>query len=553
MDAAVGVDWAGEDVGAISVAQTQWGTEGEASCAQCLRYKAKADLAYGQARYWQVLHGRAVEREAVLKARIEELQAQLHQSERRLFGEKSERSKSKASGKEPRQGTRQRGQQRGAVGHGRRRRGDHLASVEEVWDLDPQQRCCPQCQRPYAPMMYSEDSEIIEVEVRAHRRVIRRRRYRPTCQCPAQPGIVTAPGPPKLIAKGSLGISVWVAVLIDKFLFQRPTYRWLADLRLTHGVAIAQGTLTDGLQRLLPLFEPVRKAIVERSLTATHWHADETGWPVYVKREGKAGYHWQLWVFQSREAVVFQMEPNRAGKVVQAYFGDGARGILSVDRCSAYKVLRKSGRIVLAYCWAHVRRDFVRIARDWGREREQWALGWVECIGELYRLNAARLRVLGDAQAFAAADDTLRQAVARMAAWREAELADAALSGIGRKVLKSMANHWAGLVVFVEHPEVPMDNNPAERAQRNPVVGRKNYYGSGAEWSGKLAAMMFSIFQTLLLWKLNPRLWLRAYLDACAHNGSRPPVDLSTFLPWEMSQGRRRQLSALRGSCPNSS
>jgi len=140
-----------------------------------------------------------------------------------------------------------------------------------------------------------------------------------------------------------------------------------------------------------------------------------------------------------------------------------------------------------------------------------------------------------------------------MAAWREAELADAALTGIGRKALKSMANHWAGLVVFLEHPEVPMDNNTAERAQRNPVVGRKNYYGSGAEWSGKLAATMFSIFQTLLLWKLNPRLWLHAYLEACAQLGRRPPTDLSAFLPWAMSEPRRRHLSALTASRPDSS
>jgi transposase len=551
VDAAV--EWAGEQAGEGVAPGDGWAAEAADGCQRCLSFKAKADLAYGQARYWQVLHGRAVEREAALKARIEELQAQLHQSERQLFGEKSERSKSKASGKGPVQGTRQRGQQRGAAGHGRRRRGEQLASVEEVWDLDAHQRCCAQCQRPYEPMAQSEDSEIVEVEVRAHRRMIRRKRYRPTCQCPAQPGIVTAPGPAKLIAKGSLGISVWVAVLIDKYLFQRPTYRWLADLRLTHGVTIAQGTLTDGLQRLLPLFEPVREAIVEKSLMAKHWHADETGWPVYVKREGKSGYRWQLWVFQSREAAVFQVEPQRAGKVVQAYFGESASGILSVDRCSAYKVLRKSGRIVLAYCWAHVRRDFVRVARDWGGQHQRWALGWVECIGELYRLNAERLRVLGDAQAFTAADGKLRQAAQRMAVWREAELADAMLTGISRKVLKSMANHWTGLVVFLEHPEVPMDNNTAERAQRNPVVGRKNYYGSGAEWSGKLAATMFSIFQTLLLWKLNPRLWLHAYLEACAHNGGRPPTDLSAFLPWEMSAPRRRQLSALTVSRPDSS
>ena len=46
-----------------------------------------------------------------------------------------------------------------------------------------------------------------------------------------------------------------------------------------------------------------------------------------------------------------------------------------------------------------------------------------------------------------------------------------------RKVLESLGNHWTGLTVFVEHPEVPMDNNTAERSERGPVVGRKNYYG----------------------------------------------------------------------------
>jgi hypothetical protein len=42
----------------------------------------------------------------------------------------------------------------------------------------------------------------------------------------------------------------------------------------------------------------------------------------------------------------------------------------------------------------------------------------------------------------------------------------------------------------VDHPEVPMDNNTAERCQRGPVVARKNFYGSGALWSGRLAAML---------------------------------------------------------------
>ena len=108
-----------------------------------------------------------------------------------------------------------------------------------------------------------------------------------------------------------------------------------------------------------------------------------------------------------------------------------------------------------------------------------------------------------------------------------------------QKVLESLGNHWTGLTVFVEHPEVPMDNNTAERSERGPVVGRKNYYGSGSLWSGRLAAMMFSLFQTLCLWGLNPRLWLTAYLEACAQAGGLVE-DVDRFLPWNLSPEQRR-------------
>jgi len=88
-----------------------------------------------------------------------------------------------------------------------------------------------------------------------------------------------------------------------------------------------------------------------------------------------------------------------------------------------------------------------------------------------------------------------------------------------------------------------MDNNTAERILRNPVVGRKNYYGSGRVWSAQLAAMMFSVLQTIVLWGLNPYHWLSAFLQACAENGGQSPADLSPFVPWQMSAERRAELS----------
>jgi transposase len=111
-----------------------------------------------------------------------------------------------------------------------------------------------------------------------------------------------------------------------------------------------------------------------------------------------------------------------------------------------------------------------------------------------------------------------------------------------KKVLNSLKNHWAGLAVFVDHPQTPMDNNKAENSLRNPATGRKNYYGSGAIWSAELAAMLFSILQTVMLWGINPRHWLQAFLTACAENGGQPLSDLTPFLPWTMDAARRNAL-----------
>jgi transposase len=502
---------------------------------------------YRLAGYWKAMHARALKREAQLKEEVERLQALLRLREQQLFGRKTETTAATVpsvpdasqAGTPPR---RPRGQQRGKPGP-RRRDHSHLPSVPEDHVLPSDQCRCSRCGQPFADFPGTEDSEILEIDVRAHRRILRRHRYRPTCGCGAHPGVVTAPPPPRLIPKSILGVSIWVAVLLDKYLFYRPTYRLLADWD-TLGLKLSLGTLTEGLNRLVPLFEPVYEAMVKRSQEQTLWHADETRWLVFAVIEGKVGYRWYLWVFHGSEVVIFILAAGRAHDVPEKHLGPVERpGIMVVDRYKAYQAVDKvkSGLIVLAFCWAHVRRDFLTLARSWP-DQEAWALGWVERIGGLYRLNEARLKVRGDAAAFATADGALRAGVTAFEARGEAELGEPGLHPARRKVLESLGNHWTGLTVFVEHPEVPMDNNTAERAQRGPVVGRKNYYGSGSVWSGRLAAMMFSLFQTLCLWGLNPRLWLTAYLQACAEAGGCAADHVERLLPWNLSPEERRAL-----------
>ena len=201
----------------------------------------------------------------------------------------------------------------------------------------------------------------------------------------------------------------------------------------------------------------------------------------------------------------------------------------------------KDGLLTLAFCWAHVRRDFVKVGKGYP-ELVPWALQWIRRIGKLYRLNRLRLKHQIGTEQFATADDALRQQIATMASQRDAELADDKLRDPCRKALVSLNEHWNGLTLFVDDPHIPLDNNYSERLIRNPAVGRKNYYGSGAQWAGRLAVMMFSIFATLLLWKINPHNWLSWYFEACAESGGKIPNHPASFLPWNLSPDRLAEL-----------
>ena len=411
-----------------------------------------------------------------------------------------------------------------------------LPAREEYIDLPEAEQVCPHCGRPLKACG-SDDSEQLEIEIAVYRRVIRRRRGQRTCDCPG-PRTVTAPPAPKWIPKSLLGVSLWVEVLLDKFASHRPTQRLLEQWRLL-GLDLAAGTITDGLRRLEPLFGPILEALRQRNRLSHYKQADETRWLVFVERQGKAGFGWWLWVFNGEDTVVYLLDDSRSHRAPEDHYPPQAGGVLLVDRYSAYKAMLqvKNGALVLAFCWAHVRRDFVRVGKGWP-EWKPWALQWLQRIRDLYRWNRRRLAHPADP----AGQAGLGQAVAAMRRQLDAELADPALRTPARKVLTSLQEHWSGLTLFIDDPRIPMDNNLSERRLRGPALGRKNYYGSGALWSGLLAATLFSILAALLLWRINPRLWLSWYLQSCAEAGGQAPQDIEPFLPWNLSQDLREKL-----------
>ena len=480
-------------------------------------------------------------RTAAQETEIAQLRATRAVHAKALYGRRSEMRGRRRTG-------RPRGQVRGAPGHGRTPRPGLGERVEEH-NPPAEARRCGGCGRPYAAVG-AERSELVEIEVRAHRRVVRRPRWRRTCDCASSPAEVSAPPVPRLFPNTSYGVSVWSRVLYERYACLRPLRRvaaWLSD----QGLPVAAGTLADGVPRLAPLFEPLGGAILARQNATALRHADETVWRVQALRaEGRSARAW-LWTSVGGEAAYFHIDPSRSAEAARTLLGELPSGtVLVCDRHSAYRKLARAlgGTVVLQFCWAHARRDFIRCAAGQA-DLAGWCGAWLERIAAVYRLDEARLACHDpgaerQSAAFDAAQDALRTALDDVfaRAGRELDgLPDDAREG---RALRSLANHREGLSVFVERPRTPMDNNVAERLLRGPAIGRRLSFGSDSAAGAKLAALMYSVVGTLNLNGIDVPRWLDAWLAACAANGGEPPDDPAPWLPWSMDAARRRALTA---------
>ena len=218
-----------------------------------------------QVGYWQSRHRDSLKRIAALEQEIEQLKGEKRQLQADLFGRRSETKPLNDRSNhlddpqdDSQQPKRKRGQQ--PENHGPQRRDYSGLTVRETFvDLPPEQCVCPDCGQPLRLRSDTEDSEQIEIDVRAYRRRLRRRRYERTCTCAGR-RTFTAPPAPKLIPKGRYGISLWVEILLDKYFTYRPTERLLNSWRLL-GLDLAPGTITDGLRRLEILLRPIYEAL----------------------------------------------------------------------------------------------------------------------------------------------------------------------------------------------------------------------------------------------------------------------------------------------------
>ena len=457
-----------------------------------------------------------------LEELVEKQAAQIHDLQQQVHGKTSEVAKPVVSEPVPK---RCRGKQQGAKGFGRKTR-DHLPAEDCNHDLDDSERNCTKCGLPYKPIG-EKTSEQIHVEFKVVRRIHHRVKAVKTCNCKGVPTIKTAPAPLQLFKSSIFSIETWSHIIFDKYHAQRPTHRTLSVLE-TYGLKVSQGTFTNGLKTLHrnQVFKPLIDEIRERILKSPRQQKDESGWKVFQKLEDKKGYAWWLWVTRIIDCCLFQIEPGRGRDVAKQTIGSDPVVLLS-DCLSVYHNM--GDNVTNAWCWAHIRRALLKLKSFKGQS--ELSAAWVKRVDELYHLNHLRLSAATDAM-YEVHQKNLDKAIAEFERQAKRNATRSGMHQETKKVFKRITEHWEGLTVFVRLPIISMDNNLSEQALRNPIVGRKCYYGSGSHWSAQLAADLFTLFATIEMNGLNPRIWLTEYLYAVAKAGCKAPANATQFLPW---------------------
>ena len=368
-------------------------------------------------------------------------------------------------------------------------------------------------------------------------------------------GIETAPLPDKLHDRAQYSIDFAIEVAADKYDMHLPLERQAKEMTRA-GLRIDSQTLFDLLVSLCDATRGSLEALRAVVRSEPVLGADETRWPVHGETTRASAWH--AWVLGGPNAVVYEIFDGRGLDAARKLVGT-FEGTLVVDRYRVYQDLAKERPdLLLAFCWSHVRRDFLDLEASYPKEVDE-ALFWIRWI----------FRVESFSKDEGLADDArlaIRRTYSRSAIDEVRRLLERAAtkyspdSGIS-KLAASLATAWPGLERFLDDARIPPHNNGSESRLRGLVVGRKNHYGSRSKRGTEVAAHLYSLVESAKLAGLVPREFLKLAVLA-PRRGLPPPIPSDLIDPArraiyeplleEIARARQRDLADLADAIVNS-
>ena len=319
----------------------------------------------------------------------------------------------------------------------------------------------------------------------------------------------TAKGSIKLIPGGKYSIEMGVSIINDKYNNHLPLERqrkMMASLGLKVDVSTLYGLLDHLEQLLSPILPLIRTEILSRPCV----NIDESPMNIFSPEKQK-GY---IWSISNNYGTYYQYELTRSGKVAKEMLKRYKGSVVS-DGYSGYNFLHDEKDIKFGGCWAHARRKFFEAESNYPKAAEM-----IELIDELYKVEhkaktyeeLAELRLSESTEIVSKIEIWLRNIrghhLKSSSIGKAITYLSERLTSFKRRGKVVNKDHVGVLKEFLNNPHMSIDNNKAERSQRDPVMGRKNFHGFRTINGADLGMTFYTLIGTCKTLKIEPHAYL---------------------------------------------
>jgi len=269
---------------------------------------------------------------------------------------------------------------------------------------------------------------------------------------------------------------------------------------------LSVGGLVDAWHRMAEVFYQWYEQIGEDVKESGVLHADETGW----RESGKTRW---LWCFTTKQATYYMIHQSRGSPALSTFFTETFNGTLVTDFWGAYGKVTSASRQA---CLPHLFRELAKV------DETSASPAWAAFSRKLGRLLRDALRLQARRNEFD--EKTFIRRRSRITKRLDGMVRKQSRNDDVARIQKRLIRYHDAMFTFLDHPDVPADNNHAEREIRPAVIMRKNSYCNRSERGANTQAIMMSIYRTLKLRGLHPLRTIENALRTYVLTGSLPPL-----------------------------
>jgi hypothetical protein len=288
--------------------------------------------------------------------------------------------------------------------------------------------------------------------------------------------------------------------VVARFSYQQIT----EHIWLFYGVKLTDGSITNMLENQATKLRPAYEGLIESILKQSGVHFDESTWKMLIEKLGH--YVWVMTGTDNRDAAYFFGQSRGKGvltKMLAPLKASGKKIIGISDDYGAYRAVEQF--LAHALCWAHPNRKL----RDLSESKTLPKLTRMHCRAVYRKFNSLYKQV----------NELWQADVTQAERNKQRKLLEARFKTIAKPHSKdppelatykdSLRSNIKAYFVCLEYPNIPPDNNKAERAIRHLVIKRKACGGSKTQRGADVLSVLYSVLLSLY-WR-NPTDYFKEY------------------------------------------